>query len=516
MQGISLRHSKAITPIIGIILLGVAYTLSPQSAMYYYLTIAQLVFVPILLEQILNLRYMDRIVIVVGQVAVLLLTFYSQEAWWLAGIYFIVTCYIAWLGIRRFMARGFVAIEECCIDIGIIYLAMGGAWFFAYQAKINTGFSELITWLTAIHFHYSAFLLVITVGLFGRMYKGKWYFPIAFIIVTGPLVVAMGITFSRWIEIIGASFYVLALFMWFFLLFNTPIPKIIRWPFRIAIGAICFTIIWSLLYAFSNFTGSGLVTIPDMLQFHGRINCYVFGVSIVLTWILYMPVAYASPSFPISNLTGKNTPYQEKYHALVDDMSLFVTRKQVAPKVLHFYEDTMSYQLYARVTWASWFRPLAIVFHLISKYMAQLHLPITKDEVKMDGQIHMIDPKIDGREKPRVWQRSINGAIVFRAVYATHHSDRTYMNIALPLPFSCMHGILRIDAHQHGLYLTSRGSGDAGTYLSTCFGVMKLPLHEDFKLFEREGNLYATHDMTVFGIHFLHIDYRIEDGLSLI
>lgn len=52
------------------------------------------------------------------------------------------------------------------------------------------------------------------------------------------------------------------------------------------------------------------------------------------------------------------------------------------------------------------------------------------------------------------------------------------MNIALSLPFSCMHGVLRIDAYQQGLYLTSHGSRDADTYVSTHFGVMKLPLHE--------------------------------------
>ena len=60
---------------------------------------------------------------------------------------------------KRFLQRGFTNTAEVMIDIGLLYMAMGGAWFFAHINGIATGFSPIITWLTAIHFHYSAFLL---------------------------------------------------------------------------------------------------------------------------------------------------------------------------------------------------------------------------------------------------------------------------------------------------------------------------------------------------------------------
>src|SRR5699024_4374339 len=78
----------------------------------------------------------------------------------LSVIYLLFTVYIALFGIRRFLHRGFIQVEEFVIDCGFIFLSVGGIWFLAYEMEIDTGFSPLITWLTAIHFHYSAFLML--------------------------------------------------------------------------------------------------------------------------------------------------------------------------------------------------------------------------------------------------------------------------------------------------------------------------------------------------------------------
>lgn len=73
-----------------------------------------------------------------------------------------------------------------------------------------------------------------------------------------------------------------------------------------------------------------------------------------------------------------------------------------------------------------------------------------------------------------------------------------------------MHGILQPSTKNNCLYLTSDGQGDAGTYLAIRNYLFKLPLHEYFKIREEQGTLLATHDMTLFGIAFLHIDYQIQ------
>ena len=129
----------------------------------------------------------------------------------------------------------------------------------------------------------------------------------------------------------------------------------------------------------------------------------------------------------------------------------------------------------------------------------------------MDGVIQKVDEKLDGRDNPRVWQRTIKGKPVFHAIYSKHTDDtQCYMNIALPLPFSTMHGILTLSTENERLYLTSDGLGDAGTYLVFGQYIMKLPLHEYFVMEAREDVLKATHKMTLFGMHFLQIDYDIR------
>lgn len=97
-----------------------------------------------------------------------------------------------------------------------------------------------------------------------------------------------------------------------------------------------------------------------------------------------------------------------------------------------------------------------------------------------------------------------------RFIRKDRDASNTYMNIALPLPFSSMHGILQLSVKDRALYLTSDGQGDAGTYLTFRSYLFKLPLHEYFVIKEHHGNLTATHQMTLFGMKFLHIDYQIR------
>ena len=85
------------------------------------------------------------------------------------------------------------------------------------------------------------------------------------------------------------------------------------------------------------------------------------------------------------------------------------------------------------------------------------------------------------------------------------------MNIALPLPFSTMVGILNAYEENGQLHLTSRHDGDAGIYLAIGKNVMRLPLQEDFQISAVDDKtLSARHQMTLFGIPFLQIDYHIK------
>ena len=50
-----------------------------SASIYYYLTLAQLVFVPIIIEQLVTLKYWQKIVMAIGQLAVTILYFTQHE-----------------------------------------------------------------------------------------------------------------------------------------------------------------------------------------------------------------------------------------------------------------------------------------------------------------------------------------------------------------------------------------------------------------------------------------------------
>ena len=500
--------------IVGIVCMLVLVLFHEPTSMYYYLTIAQLVYVPIVLQQVVTLKCWQIGAIFAGQLAVTLLYFidYSGFAVFCASVYLISTIAVMWAGVERFLQRGFTNVAEVTIDIGLMYLAMGGVWFFAHSTGINTGFSPIITWLTAIHFHYSAFLLCITVGLLGRLHRSTFYTFCSFVIAAGPMLVAIGITFSHIIEIVSVSLYVLAIFSLAIYTVRIQLPRVAGVFIRLAFLTLCFTIIWSFLYAYSNITGSGFVDIPDMLEFHGVLNCILFGGAITLAWSLYIPVTKQQPyTFPVSQIRGKVTATTGPHHALVDDMSVFIDKRMLAQRISDFYENTLQYALYASVKWSTWFKPFAFIYQFISRRIGQLNLPYSKEVVQMDGVILNVDTALDGRDFPRMWQRSANGQTIFSAIYSVHTTENeTYMNIALPLPKSVMHGILSVTVQGDKLYLTSDAPGDAGTYFSIGRYTFKLPLHEYFTFSEQDGELRATHEMTLFGKKFLHIDYTMK------
>jgi len=432
----------------------------------------------------------------------------------LAFIYVLFTFYVAFCGLKRFFQRGFTNWAEISIDIGMIYLFVGGLWFFAYIAGIDTGFSPLITWLTAIHFHYSAFLLPISVGLFGRIHDSRWYRLIVPIILAGPLLVAVGITFWPLLEFISVLLYIIAIYSLIVLSFRTRFTTHLQAVLiRLSYSALGITILFSLIYATSHAFGHWFVSINFMLTFHGVFNCLIFGMLGVLGWVLLPPKTNQDVwNFPVSQIRGKLKSTGKHHPGLVDELSDFVDVKTLPKTIVHFYEHTDQYRLFASVKWATWFKPFAMCFKLISTNLQQLNLPISSKLTEMTYKIRIVDSLLDGRKNPRVWMRQVKENTVFIAIYSQHETKgRTYMNIALPLPYSSMIGILQLEAIDGSLILTSEGEGDPGIYLASSKTLFKLPLSEYFLIKETSvGSLIAHHKMRIFGIPFLQIEYNIN------
>ncbi|WP_042473657.1 YndJ family protein [Bacillus ndiopicus] len=510
----NLRRSINPLSLLGIFLLVIVAMLADMADFFFYLTLAQLVFVPIIVQCIVRLTKVEQGILGIGLLSVAILAFTTHQVIIIvtATLYLLATAMISLIGLRRFLQLGFINTAEIAIDIGLIYLVIGGMWFFAYSVGIDTGFSPLITWLTAIHFHYSAFLLCISVGLLGRTTKSSLYKPVVAVIISGPIMMAIGITLSTVIEMVSAILYITAIYLLFFITMRTKFPYVQAIFIRLSIAAICFSIFWSVLYAYGNFTGRVIVEIPDMLRFHGFVNCYVFGVFTVLAWMLYIPATKQQPfQFPVSQIRGRLKEEGAAHAGLVESLDDFVDTTKLHSAIPHFYEQTDAYRLFAQVHWQRWFLPFAFIYKALSRWTQQINLPLSKGKTEMTGKIVLVDEQMDGREYPRAWIRTIKNRRVFTAIYSKHSSDKTYMNIALPLPFSTMVGVLSLYEENGQLHLTSRNGIDAGIYLAIGSFICKLPLQEQFTIEAISASyLTASHKMTLFGLKFLEIHYEIE------
>lgn len=493
---------------------------------FLLLTIAQVFYVPVALRFIMKRK--DRLskyyfyLAIPAYISIALIQILAPDwAAFPAFIYFAFTACIALYGLSRFSHYGFAGIEELSIIFGLLYIALGGGWYFAYVADIDTGFTPLLTWLTGIHFHYSAFLLPIFIGLLGRLYKPRSYSFFTILLVAAPMVVAIGITFSRWIELFSVLLYIVGLAGMIAIAWQARYPnRMQKWLVVISFTSLGLTILFSLLYVLGNGFGLTSITIDFMLRFHGLLNCIIFALFGVLGWSLSVPTPVnKEPSFPISQVRGKQRVEQlgvsGKHRGLVDNMKRYGINK-VSPAIIDFYENTIDYRLFASVHWHRWFMPFAFLYSFISRKTEQINLPIHRNEVEMTGDIITLARDFDGRENVRAWIRKVGEQYAFIALYSNHQSNegRNFMNIALPLPFSTMTGVLELHELDGDLQLTSRKTNpasDAGIYLTSKFGMyFKLPLEENFVVREEtDGSMTAKHEMWIFSIPFLTIDYKI-------
>lgn len=508
---------------ISLFLIVVIFNVTPWY--FLMLTVAQLLFVPLTLQLILkkeNRLYYTFAIPAFASVFILQTTTNTNLELLFAAIYLLFTFVVAIYGLQRFIQRGFAHIEEFMIDAGMMYLFIGGVWFFASVTEIDTGFSPILTWLTAIHFHYSSFLLPIFLGFLGRLHKITAYNIVCTIILISPIVVALGITFSPWLELVSVVLYIIGIYGFIVLAFRAPFASALQKSLvLLSFGALGITILFSLLYAVGNVFGIFHVSINFMLKFHGFFNCILFALCGMIGWSIFTPPSKElGRNFPISKIRGRFVIGEQiltknmgttSYNGLVDHMEMYVEKETLSPTIIDFYENTSQYKLFSEVHWHTWFKPFAAIYKLISRKVQQLNLPYSNKQMEMTGDIIAVE---DGRTKTRAWIRKIEKEVIFVALYSSHqNNNKTYMNIALPLPWSSMIGILELHQQEEKLVLTSKGTSDsdAGIYLAFRKNVFKLPLQEQFLLEEiKEGKLRAKHQMRIFSLPFLTIKYIIE------
>ncbi|MGP4078913.1 YndJ family protein [Pseudalkalibacillus sp. R45] len=448
-------------------------------------------------------------------------------------------------GAARFSARGTRRLEELSVDIGLIYFLLGGVWFTISRFGLEImDFSMTIIQLTAIHFQFSAFVLPIFNGLLGRFLVGqqhtlsKTYKLATCGILAGPILIAIGITYSRLFEFLSVGIFVIALILYCILIFTHVVPKI-SWLPRILLflstSVLILTLAFSFIYGLSRALNVVMIPIPDMVLFHGIGNAFFVVFCGVVGWFLDTPKPHHNPyGIPFSKIhsgfyTGadffdRNNLVDSTHlrNSLIDTMSDydrtgFSTRK-FHPEIVSFYENTLNYDLDSHTEWQPGFITFSKLYKAISRRIGQINLPLNgTDHIRMTGKIVPVQSDKDGREDVRAWIRTTEDEEpIFAAAYSSHvHEGERYMNIAMPLLFGNMTGILKMDLiGEAGLRLasfTKHRKGDEGIYYHCPWFTLKLPIDEHFHVWFDVGanTLRANHHMRLLGKPFLKIEYEI-------
>jgi hypothetical protein len=193
--------------------------------------------------------------------------------------------------IRRSGARGLLD-GELAIAAGLGFPVIGSAWLLCDRLAFEPlGFSPLIVLLTAVHFHHAGLTLPLSAGLLARTREsGLWRLVAVTVVVAVPLV-AIGITASPIIELIGslmtaAAAITVALGL---LARARGLPTI---PALLSAGAgacLLAAMIFASAYALGEFRGVAWPDIASMIQLHGAVNALGFGLLGAWAWHLSPP-----------------------------------------------------------------------------------------------------------------------------------------------------------------------------------------------------------------------------------
>jgi hypothetical protein len=208
----------------------------------------------------------------------------------LALPWLLVTLLVALHGARRFR-RDARRVAELAIDAGCAMLPIGGGWLVLSRLGVSPlGFEEPIPLLTAVHFHYAAFATLVLVGLAGRCTRdGAAYRAIAAGAMSGPPLLAAGITLSPLLEVTAASVVVLALAGLAVLTLVRIVPRLHGWA-RVLLVVSSVSILAGMAcaaaYAAGEFTGIGTISLGRMARIHGPLNALGFALAGLVGWTL--------------------------------------------------------------------------------------------------------------------------------------------------------------------------------------------------------------------------------------
>jgi hypothetical protein len=206
---------------------------------------------------------------------------------WLA-----TTVVIAAFGLRRLR-------HDPCIGAALSYLAIGGLWTVATRWGLRPlGFEPVIVLLTAIHFHYAAFVLPLITGLAISSQGGRpARSAAAWLVIAGPPLTAIGITATQlgygslleFLAALGMSLGgLLAAGLHVRLAWNRAHSPFARVLWGVAAVSLAGSMILAALYGARAYAPIAWLDIPLdipwMRALHGSANAFGCGLASLLAW----------------------------------------------------------------------------------------------------------------------------------------------------------------------------------------------------------------------------------------
>jgi YndJ-like protein len=214
----------------------------------------------------------------------------------LAASWLLFSGLVALFGLARFLARRSLRADELCIDAGLLFLPVGGIWLIMARLGVDPlGFGETIVLLTAVHFHYAGFAVPILAGMAGhtllerspRIRRAFWVVTAG--VILGVPLVALGITFSRALEIAAALLLTTSLVMLALLIIFVVVPGVRQRAAQallvISAATSVVTMLLAALYAAGGAIGFR-ITIPQMVVVHGLLNAFGLVLCGLLAWTI--------------------------------------------------------------------------------------------------------------------------------------------------------------------------------------------------------------------------------------
>ncbi|SDN11703.1 YndJ-like protein [Halogranum gelatinilyticum] len=214
----------------------------------------------------------------------------------LAAPWIVVTGLLALAAVARASERGLRPLPETVVDTGLAYAVVGAVALVLYHLDVTFWFSPVIVLLTAVHFHYAGFVLPVVTGLVGRSAtrQSRVYEAVATVVLVGPALIAVGISFSPLVEVLAVTVFTTAVAVLggYVLVRTAPTrPRLQGTLVGLSALALPVSMCLALGYAVAVYFGFdpfGL-SISRMVRIHGALNAFGFALVGLLGWRLAVP-----------------------------------------------------------------------------------------------------------------------------------------------------------------------------------------------------------------------------------